>query len=103
MFTLVTNSLTDSCLVNLIDITLPCEDAKSKLVDVVTLADEDRVGNNLLQILKLRFGKKIKLLFRLGQFFLLMFCKGYMEILVEILKLGFVKILNLRFSGDADV
>ena len=59
-------------------------------VDVVTVANEDRVGNNLLQILKLSFGKKIKLLFRRGQFFLLMFCKGYMKILVEILKLGFV-------------
>ena len=57
MFTLVTNSLThsltDSCLVNLIDVTLACEDSNSKLVDVVTVADEDRVGNNLL----LRFGQ----------------------------------------------
>ena len=44
----LTNSLTDSCLVNLIDVTLACEDANSKLVDVVTVADEDRVGNNLL-------------------------------------------------------
>ena len=32
---------------------LECEDANSKLVDVVTVADEDRVGNNLL----LRFGQ----------------------------------------------
>ena len=35
---------------------LACEDANSKLVDVVTVvvvADEDRVGNNLL----LRFGQ----------------------------------------------
>ena len=38
--------------------TLACEDANSKLVDVVTVADEDRVGNNLLQISKLRFGLK---------------------------------------------
>ena len=69
MLTLVTNSLTDSltesCLVNLIDVTLACEDANSKLVDVVTVADEHRVGNNLLQISKQRFGKKAKLLFRL--------------------------------------
>ena len=60
MFTLVTNSLTDSlthCLVNLIDVTLACEDANSKLVEVVTVAYEDHVGNNLLQILKLRFGQ----------------------------------------------
>ena len=64
----VTNSLTDSCLVNLIDVTLACEDAYSKLAEVVTVADvsdEDRVGNNLWQIWKLRFGQKAKLLFRL--------------------------------------
>ena len=60
MFTLVTNSLTNSCLVNLIDVTLMCEDANSKLVEVVTVvdvSDEDCVGNNLLQILKLKFGQ----------------------------------------------
>ena len=54
----LTNWLTDSCLVNLIDVTLACEDANSKLVDVVTIADDDRVGINLLQIWKLRFGHK---------------------------------------------
>ena len=58
----VTNS-PHSCLVNFIDVTLACEDANSKLVDVVTVADEDPVGNNLLQISKLRFGKKKKLIF----------------------------------------
>ena len=48
--------------------TLACEDGNSKLVEVVTVADvddEDRVGNILLQIWKLRFGHKAKLLFRL--------------------------------------
>ena len=48
--------------------TLACEDTYSKLVEVVTVADvddEDRVGNSLLQIWKLRFGHKAKLLFRL--------------------------------------
>ena len=54
----LTDWLTDSCLVNLIDVTLACEYVNTKLVDVVTVADEDPVGNNLLQILKLRFGKK---------------------------------------------
>jgi len=44
----------------LIDVNLACEDANSKLVDVVTVADEDRVGNNLLQIWKLRFGQIAK-------------------------------------------
>ena len=43
MFTLVTNlltnSLTDCRLVNLIDVTLACEDASSKLVEVVSVAD----------------------------------------------------------------
>ena len=72
MFTLVTNSLTDSltdsCLVNLIDVTLACEDANLKLVEVVTVADvdaEDHVGNSLLQIWEVTFGPKAKLLFRL--------------------------------------
>ena len=45
-------SLTDS---RLVDVTLACEDADSKLVDVVTVADvddedQDHVGNSLLQI-----------------------------------------------------
>ena len=61
----LTHSLTDCCLVNLIDVALACEDANSKLVDVVTVADEDSVGNNLLQISKLRFGQKARFLFRL--------------------------------------
>ena len=35
----LTNSLTNSCLVNLTDVTLVCEDSISKLVQVVTVAD----------------------------------------------------------------
>ena len=53
---------------NLIDVTLACEDAYSKLVEVVSVADgddENRVGNSLLQIWKLKSGPKAKLLFRL--------------------------------------
>ena len=64
----LTNSLTNSCLVNLIDVTLACEDANSKLVEVVTAADiddEDRVANSLLQIWKKGFGHKARLWFRL--------------------------------------
>ena len=48
--------------------TLACEDANSKLVEVVTVDDvdaEDHVGNSLLQIGKLTFDPKAKLLFRL--------------------------------------
>ena len=48
--------------------TLTCEKAKSKLVNVVSVADindEDRVDKSLLQIWKLRFGHNAKLLFRL--------------------------------------
>ena len=63
----LTHSLTHCCLVNLIDVTLACEDGNSKLVEDVTVAnidDEDRVGNSLLQIWELRFGHKAKLLFR---------------------------------------
>ena len=57
----LTDSLTHSCLVNLIDVTLLCEDSHSKLVEVVTVvdvSDEDCVGSSLLQIWKLRFGHK---------------------------------------------
>ena len=42
--------------------TLACEGANSKLVDV---DDEDRVGNSLLQIWKLRFSHKAELLLSL--------------------------------------
>ena len=45
--------------------TLLCEYANSKLVEVVTVADvddsEDHVGNSLLQIWELTFGPKTKL------------------------------------------
>ena len=47
--------------------TLACEEGNSKLVEVVTVVDvddEDRVGNSVLQIWKLRFGHNSKLLFR---------------------------------------
>ena len=49
--------------------TLACENAYSKLVEVVPVVDVDdknRVGNSLLQIWKLRFGHKAKLFFRLS-------------------------------------
>ena len=64
----LTDSLTDSCLVNLIDVTLACEDANSKLIEVVTVADvhaERRVADGLMQIWKLKFGHKINFLSRL--------------------------------------
>ena len=60
------------------------EDANSKLVEVDTVADvddEDRIGNSLLQIWKLRFGYKVKLLFRLRA-------------------QGLVKILKLKLRKD---
>ena len=60
----LTHSLTDCCLVNLIDVTLACEDANSELVEVVTVADvdsEDHVGNSLLKIWELTLGPKSKL------------------------------------------
>ena len=69
---LVTHSLTDSltysCLVNFIDVTLACEDVNSKLVEVVTVVDvtaEKRFDDSLVQIWLLWFGHKAKLLFRL--------------------------------------
>ena len=69
MAMLVTHSLTHSLTHSVtFDVTLACEDAYSKLVEVVTLADvsdEDRVDNSLLQIWKLKFGHKAQLLLRL--------------------------------------
>ena len=56
----VTDSLTHSLIhcrsVNLIDVTLACEDVNSKLVEVVNVDDEDRVGNSLLHTWELRLG-----------------------------------------------
>ena len=52
------DSLTDPCLVDLTDVTLAYEDANSKLVDIITVFDEDRVSNSLLQIWEMRFGHK---------------------------------------------
>ena len=52
-------------LVDLTDVTLACEDANSKLVEVVTVTNvdnEDHIGNSLLHIWKLRFGHKAELL-----------------------------------------
>ena len=83
LFSLVTNWLTDFCLVNLIDVTLMCEGANSKLVEVVTVADADAEllfrlwAQGLVKIFRLKFRQDLKLEF--GQFFLLMFCKGYVE------------------------
>ena len=61
------NSLPNSCLVNLIDVTLACEDGNSKFVEVVVVDvdDEDCVGNSLMHTLELKLGNKAKLLFRL--------------------------------------
>ena len=64
----VTNSLTHCRLVNLIDVTLACEDGNSKLVEVVTVVevdDEKGVNNSLVQIWKVNFGHKVKFLFGL--------------------------------------
>ena len=68
MATLFTHSLTHCRLLDLIDETLACGDANSELAEVVTVADvddEDRLGNSLLQIWELGFGRKVKLLSRL--------------------------------------
>ena len=48
--------------------TLAFEDANSKFVEVVTVVDfddEKRVDNSLVQIWKVKFGHKVKFLFRL--------------------------------------
>ena len=85
----LTHSLTNCCLVNLIDVTLAYDDAYWKLVEAVTVADvsdEDRVGNSLLQIWKLRFGHKEKLLFRISAQGLRKKFK-FFEVFLQILKI----------------
>ena len=68
---LVTNSHTDSftdSIVNLIDVTLACEDGNSKLVEVVTVVDVDAekcVDKSLVQIWKVKFCHRVNFLFRL--------------------------------------
>ena len=62
---LVTHSLPNSCLVNLIDVTLACEDANSILIEVVTVDAEKPVDNSLMQIWKLKFCRRDESLFRL--------------------------------------
>ena len=55
-------------MINLIDVTLACEDGNSKLVEVVTVVDVDdgeRVDSSLVQIWKVKFVHKVKFLFRL--------------------------------------
>ena len=64
--------------------TLACEGANSKLVDVITVADVDtekHVNKSLVQIWKLKFGHKVKFLFRIWA-------------------QGLVKILKLKFRRD---
>ena len=59
----LTHSLTNSCLVNLIDVTLACEGVNLKLVEFVTVADVDdekHFYESFMQIWKLKFGHKAK-------------------------------------------
>ena len=89
----LTHWLTNCRLANLIDVTLACEDANLKLVEVVTVPDvddEDRVGNSFLQIWKLRFGHKAQLCADFEHFGLYTEAK-------------FGQDFNFRFSRDADV
>ena len=68
MATFVSDSLTLCRLVDLIDVTLACEDANLELIEIVAAADVDaeiRVENGVAQIWKLKFGPNVKFLFRL--------------------------------------
>ena len=58
--------LTHSCLVYLTDVTLAPEDANSKLLDVISVADidaQERVDDSLVGFLKLKFGEELRLRF----------------------------------------
>ena len=82
-------SLTHSCLVNLISVTLACGDGNSKLVEVVTVVkvgDERHVDNSLVQVWKINFGHKVK-------FFRILRTRFQ----------GLFKILKLMFRQDFEV
>ena len=114
----LTHSLTPSRFIDLINVTLACEDSNSILVEVVTLDTETHVDNSLVQICKLwKDCHEAKFLFRLwaqvwsrfwnwsfseiwklkfGQCFAAdVWLRLWSWVLVEILKLGLVKILKL--------
>ena len=61
----LTDSASDSdWLSDLTDVTLAFEDADSKLLDVISVADvdaEERVNESLVEITKLRFGQEFEL------------------------------------------
>ena len=70
---------------------MACEDANSKLIEIVTVADVDAekcVDNSSVQIWKLRFGHKIKFLF------------GFWSQSFEVLSLSWSsdEILKLKFG-----
>ena len=71
--------------------TLACEDANSKFVEVVTVADvdDDHVGNSLLHTWDLGLGNKAKLLLRLS-------AQGF-EVKAGFLSWSLVNILPLMF------
>ena len=74
----------------MIDATLACEDANSKLVKVVAVSDvsdKDRVGKSLLQIWKPRFGHNPQATF-----------VQTLSTFVKILKLKFAEILKLKLG-----
>ena len=87
----LTDSLTHSCLVVLIDVTMACEDANSKLVKVVTFThvdDEKRADNSLVQIWKVKFGHKVKFLFILWAQGFKVWSRFWSWFLVKILKMS---------------
>ena len=62
----LTNSQTNCCLADLFDMTLACEYAKSKRVEVVTVVDVEKcVDESLVKVWKLKFGHEAKFLFTL--------------------------------------
>ena len=57
----LTDSMTHSCLVDLIDVTLACEDANSILIEVVTVDAEKPFDNSLMLIWKLKYRVEMNL------------------------------------------
>jgi hypothetical protein len=105
----LTDSLTNSCLVNLIDVTLACEcQLKTCWGSYCYHVDtEGHVGNSLLQILKLRFGHEVKFCsdfeHRVGQDFEVEVQATFWSwSLFSIWRWCFVEVMKLNLGRDSE-
>ena len=105
MFTLVTNWLTNWLLFSKPDWCDPGMWRKQlNLAFSVAHVDEEKpVENSLVQIWKSKFGLKVKFLYRLWAQGFKVLSRFWSSILVDIVKLGLVKIFKFKFCRNAKI